>query len=399
MDRRSALALMAAFGAAGTASAGTSAEFPFRVTRNQPWAAVSINEKDPQAFLIDTGSNAFGITPAAAAGLGLARITSGVVQGAIGRVDAPLYVADKLVIGGGVREHDVLLVGLKSGAYDLISGSIPIAKFGVMGLDFDRQLMLVAKSLDGAPEGYDAFGTITGGDTFGSVNRLGTAAQDEGNVNRLDQRPVIKVELDGQPVKLMVDTGSSMSLFLRPDYVRSQGLWDHYPKAAESAVRTIAGTALVRVVRAEQLTIGRYQFKSPIVHLGDPAASGLDGSMDVQGLIGMELLRRFNFINHPGRKRLYLKPSQAMQDVYRYDRAGIEIDAVDSALRVTWVREGGPAARAGLVRGDKVTGWRGKDGYYGLVWALTGPPGTKVEIQVERGGAQVLIPVALEESI
>ena len=91
--------------------------------------------------------------------------------------------------------------------------------------------------------------------------RLGTAAQDEGNVNRLDQRPVIKVELDGQPVKLMVDTGSSMSLFLRPDYVRSQGLWDHYPKAAESAVRTIAGTALVRVVRAEQLTIGRYQFQ------------------------------------------------------------------------------------------------------------------------------------------
>lgn len=399
MNRRAALALMTALGAAGSAKASASAEFPFRVTRNQAWAAVTINDHDPQAFLIDTGSNIFGVTPAAATALALPRLTSGVLQGAVGRVDAPLYLARNLVIGGGVREHDVVLAGLSAGSYDLISGSIPIAKFGVMGLDFDRQTMLVAKSLDGSPEGYDTFDTITGGATFGSVNRLGTAARDEALVNQLDQRPVIKVELDGNPVRLLVDTGNSMSLFLTPDYVKAEGLWDHYPKAAESAVRTIAGTARVRVVRAGQLTMGRYQFKSPIIHLGDPADSGLDGSDNVQGAVGMELIRRFNFINHPGRRRLYLKPSQAMQDVYRYDRAGVEVDAVDGALRVVWIRDGGPAARAGLMSGDKVTGWRGKDGYYGLVWALTGAPGTKVEIQVERGGAQVLIPVTLEESI
>jgi len=159
------------------------------------------------------------------------------------------------------------------------------------------------------------------------------------------------------------------------------------------------GDVLGRFVRAEQLKLGRYLFQTPIVHLGNPADTGLDGSENVQGVIGMELLRRFNFINHPGRKRLYLKPSQAMQDVYRYDRAGLEIDAVEGALKVVWVRDGGPAAKAGLVKGDKVTGWRGKDGYYGLVWALTGAAGTKVEIQVERAGVQTLMPVVLEERV
>ena len=390
---------MAAFGAAGSAKAGASAEFPFRVTRNQPWAAVAINEKDPLAFLIDTGSNAFGITPAAASSLALPRFTSVVVQGAVGRTDAPLYLADKLVIGGGVREHDVVLAGMKVGAYDLISGVVPIAKFGVMGLDFDRQLMLVAKSLDGSPEGYESLEVFPGGDTFGSLNRLGANARDEGSVNQLDQRPVIRAELDGSPIKLLVDTGSSASLFLRPDYVKSQGLWDHYPKAVEGSVRTVAATALVRIARAGQLKIGRYLFQTPIVHLGNPADSDVDGNADFQGIIGMELLRRFNLINHPGRKKLYLKPSKAMQDLYRYDRAGLEIDVVEGALKVIWVREGGPAAKAGLVLGDRVTGWRGTDGYYGLVWALTGAPGTRVEIQVQRGATQSLLPVVLEERI
>ncbi len=399
LDRRALLALLGAAGVAGRAQAAASAEFPFRVTRNQPWAAVTINDKDPLAFVIDTGSNIFGVTPQAATSLALPRATSGVARGLVGRTDVAVYLANTVVIGGGVKEHDVAIVGLDVGSYDLISGIIPIAKFGVMGLDFDRQMMLVAKSLDGAPEGYDAFPTFVGGENFGSVSRLGAADPDREARSRFDYRPVIEVELDGEKLKLMVDTGAQASILLRPSYVRSKGLWDHYARSTQTSIRTIARSMRVRVARAEQLKIGRFIFQTPLVTLSDPAAAGDDGNDDVQGVIGMELIRRFNLINHPGRQRLYLKPSQALQDIYRYDRAGLEVDALDGMLKVVWVREGGPAAKAGLVRGDKVTGWRGKDGYYGLVWALTGPAGAKVEIQVERNGAQTLIPVTLEETV
>jgi hypothetical protein len=190
-----------------------------------------------------------------------------------------------------------------------------------------------------------------------------------------------------------------MSLVLEPDFVRRHNLWDAFPVSAESAIRTLARTAHVRVVRGGRLEFGRFAFERPIVMLGNPADSDEDGTDDIDGVIGFELVRRLNFIHHPGRKRLYIKPSKALHDVYRYDRAGIEIDAVDGALRVVWVRPGGPAAGAGLVVGDKVTGWRGKDGYYGLVWALTGAPGTRVEIQVERAGAPSLIAVELRDSV
>lgn len=397
-----ALALSAGLGGglglAGKASAAALVETPFRVIRNQPWAAVTINGKDPLAFLIDTGANSFFITNPAAATLGLARVGDAQVQAAVGRIQADVYRCQTLVIGGGVKERNVYLGGLDAGNYDFISGIAPIAKFGVMSLDFDRQVLSVARSMD-APEGYDAFDTIPTGQTFGTTNRMGALARDEMSVNELDQRPIFRAILDGRPVKLLFDTGAHMALHLTPDYVRKHNLWDAYAQTTESAVRTIARTAHVRVARAGKLEFGRFAFEKPIVTLGNPADSTEDGTDIIDGVIGFELIRRLNFFNHPGRKKLYLKPSAALHDVYRYDRAGVEIDAVDGALRVIWVRAGGPAARAGLVIGDKVTGWRGKDGYYGLVWALTGPAGTRVDIQVERAGAQSLITVELAELV
>ncbi len=399
VTRRGTLALGAGLAFGGSALAASPVETPFRVIRNQPWAAVTINGKDPLAFLIDTGANTFGITPPAATTLGLVPVTTGQVQAAVGRLNTDIYHCKSLVIGGGVRERDVYMVGMSAGRYDFISGIVPIARFGVMGLDFDRQIFSISRSLDGSPEGYEAIETFARGSTFGTTNRLGAYARDDESVSELDHRPVIQASLDGRPLRLLVDTGASMSLVLEPDFVRRHNLWDAFPASAESAVRTLARTAHVRVVRAGRLEFGRFAFERPIVTLGNPADSDEDGTDDIDGVIGFELVRRFNFLNHPGRKRLFIKPSQALHDVYRYDRAGLEIDAVDGALRVIWVRSGGPAAQAGLRVGDKVTGWRGKDGYYGLVWALTGAPGTRVEIQVERAGTPSMIAVELQDSV
>lgn len=400
LTRRTALAAGASLAFGGVARAASKiVETPFRVTRNRPWAAVTVNGKEPLAFLIDTGATDFHVTPQAASKLGLVPLDTAQVQASVGRYKTSVYRAGTVVIGSGVRERDVYLAGMRPGNYDLISGVIPIARFGVMGLDFDRQQLLMATSLDGEPEGYEAVSTLARGETKGMMNWLGAYSRDPKHMAMLDHRPVVRCVLDGRPINLLVDTGATMSLFIDPDYVRRHNLWDAFANTTEEGVRTAARTAHVRIARASKLEFGRFVFQNPIVTLGNPADSDEDGTDNIDGVIGFELLRRLNFMNHPGRKRLYYKPSAALHDVYRYDRAGIEIDAIDGALRVVWVMPGGPAAKAGLVVGDKVTGWRGKDGYYGLIWALTGAPGTKVEIQVERAGAQTLIPVELQERI
>ena len=402
ITRRSTLAAAGALLAASPAAAATSVQIPFRVTRNQPWVATTINRKAPVAFLIDTGSNVFGISAKAAKEHGLPRFYTGKIQGAVGRKEVAAYSASEIAIGGGaVRERDPVLVDTVSDDSDFIVGILPVAKWAIMGLDFDSQMMTVATRLEegGAPEGYEELTTYTQGESFGTVNRLGANATDADHYQDLDNRPVIDAVFDGQPVRLMVDTGFQGMLFLFPDYVKKRGLWDHYPKHLDSGIATIAGEASSRMVRAEKLRIGRYGFATPITLLGNPADSDKDSVQNVQGIVGMEVLRRINFLHHPMRRRFYFKPSKAIQDVYRYNRGGMDADVVGDHVRVTWIDPAGPAAKAGLKMSDKITGWRGVDGFYGMLWALRGAPGAKVEIQVERAGAPTLVTVVLEEVI
>lgn len=402
MTRRSALAGAGALLAASPALAATSVQIPFRVTRNQPWVATTINRKDPVAFLVDTGANIFGISNKAAKAHGLARFTTAKVQGAVGRKDVVAYAASEVAIGGGaVRERDPVLVSTVSDDSDFIVGVLPVAKWAIMGLDFDAQQMTVATRLSegGAPEGFEELTTYTQGESFGTMNRLGANAIDAQHFQDLDQRPVIEATFDGQPVRLLVDTGATGMLFLFPDYVKKRGLWDHFTKHLDSGFTSIAGEAQSRIVRAEKLRIGRYGFATPITVLGHPGDSDKDSVQDVQGIVGMEVLRRINFLHHPMRRRFYFKPSRAIQDVYRFNRGGMDADVVGDHVRITWVDPTGPAAKAGLKRTDKITGWRGTDGFYGMLWALRGAPGSKVEIQVERAGAPTLVTVVLEDVI
>lgn len=402
ITRRSTLAAAGAMLLASPAAAATSVQIPFRVTRNQPWVATTINRKDPVAFLIDTGSNIFGISNKAAKAHGLARFTTAKIQGAVGRKDVVAYSANEIAIGGGaVREQDPVLVSTVSDDSDFIVGILPVAKWAIMGLDFDTQQMTVATRLSegGAPDGFEELTTHTQGESFGTMNRLGANAVDAQHFQDLDQRPVIDATFDGQPVRLMVDTGSTGMLFLFPDYVKKRGLWDHYPKFLDSSFTSIAGESKARVVRAEKLRIGRYGFATPITVLGHPDDSDKDSVQDVQGVIGMEVLRRISFLHHPLRRRFYFKPSKAIQDVYRYNRGGMDADVVGDHVRIVWIDPQGAAAKAGLKMSDKITGWRGTDGFYGMLWALRGAPGSKVDIQVERGGAPTLVTVVLEDLI
>ena len=151
-----------------------------------------------------------------------------------------------------------------------------------------------------------------------------------------------------------------------------------------------------RTVRGEKLSFGPYSFEKPLIHLSSPDSRG-GMSQPADGLLGIEFLRRLNLVLDPRNKVIWFKPSKAIDDVYRYDRALMGVAPVGDAVRVVYAPPTGPAGRAGIKVGDKVTGWAGEGGYFGLLWALQGPPGDVISIQVERDGKPQVIDVKLEE--
>lgn len=398
LSRRDLMAAAALFAPGAALAAEDGATYPFSVTRNCAWAAVTLDGKDPPLrFLIDTGSSSFGVLDSKARELGLSRYGKTTAQAAVGRIRLETYGASVL-LGGAVREPWLPLMGLPSLPQSL-QGLIPLARFRVMGMDFDARKVLIASHLPKDLDGYEPLELDAGRPVSGSLDRMGSYTNDDSNQLIMDHRPVIEAEFDGERVRLGVDSGSDAGLFLFPEYVKEKGLWDRFPNPQAGTSTTLAMTLDVRTVRAERLKIGKFVFAKPIVTLGDPAHADKDGSHREVGLIGMEFLRRLNFISDPQRRRLWIRPNAAIADGYRYDRAGAEVGFADGVAKVTELNPGSPADRAGLKLGDRVTGWRGTDGLDGLSWALKGAPGSTVEIQVERDGARQMVAVVLAEII
>jgi predicted aspartyl protease len=372
--------------------------YPFAVTGGMAWAAVQLNSKNPPLpFLIDTGAGGFAVLRSTAEALKLSYYGKATIQSAVGRTQASFFGAS-VTLGGVVREPWLALAGIDV-LPDQMQGLIPLARFRVMGMDFDRREVLISSHMPRDPEGYHSLDLDAGRGVSGSVDRLGAYTNDDNNQLLKDHRPVIDVELNGEPVKLMVDTGSSGGVFLYPDYVKRKGLWDQFPRYIAVNIQTIAGQAAARIVRAERLKVGRFVFANPPVMLGDPADSGRDGVNTEAGLIGMEYVRRLNFISDPQRRKLWIRPNGSTADGYRYDRAGVEIAKVGDVDQVVALAPGSPADRAGLRLGDRVRGWRGGDTAAGLSWSLMGAPGSVVELQVERGGQVSALAIVLEERI
>ena len=390
VTRRDALALtLAAAAPAGWAKAAERASFPFKVTRNVAWTGVTLEGQRPLPFMLDSGANNYLIDPAAAEKAGLRRtgeVASAETAG--GRVALPVYNSREIVIGGALRDVNVSLIGLKKETMDLTQGIVPSSTLASVGFDFDAERVSVARELAKAPEGYE---------------RVDMANQSTQGFSHLQHsveapQPVIHAELDGQPVRLMLDTGANDTLVLFGGYVRRHGLWDHYAKVLPGRARTVGGLIGLKTVRAEVLRVGQVSFKGLPIALSDPASQGRGNDWS-DGLIGLEVLRRLNFIIAPERRSVFFKPSKDIDDVYRYDRAGLSIERVQESIQVVHVAAGGPAARAGFRLGDHVTGWAGQGGYFGLVWALQGAPGDVVRIQVERNGQPEVLAVTLEERI
>ncbi len=400
--RRSALVAGAALTMPGAAWALDSATFPFRVTRNRPWTVVAINNQEPPLpFLLSTGSGWYAISDSAAKSLKLPRADKSYLKSPVDRMDIPVYRIERAKIGGVMEERDIYLAGLPDGrVLDNLKGVIPPTSASVMSFDFDRLEIAVSRSLTAKPEGYRALPLELGVQLQGGADPLGAQARTEFSQANLDLTPTVVAELDGEPVKLKLSTGYSGGLFLHSSYVQAKGLWDHYPThVAQQHLSPTGLTVNSRLVRAERLKLGGVVFQKPVVHLSDPqyAAHDVDG-IEV-GFVGMEFLRRFNLVYDPFSRLIWLKPNAAIADGYHYNRAGADVELVNGRLLITELSPGGPADRAGLKEGDVVTGWRGPDGYDGLVWALTGAPGSTVDIQVSRGGKAELVSVVLEDHL
>ena len=117
----------------------------------------------------------------------------------------------------------------------------------------------------------------------------------------------------------------------------------------------MGGRLQMRLTVVKMLQIGSYKFRNVPTYLYSDEFK-VTAYPFVGGLLGNDLLRRFNLtLNYPKRE-IHLLPNGHFKEPFDYAYTGMAIYYIDGLIVVEDVIPGSPAAKAGLKKDDLIIG-------------------------------------------
>lgn len=158
-------------------------------------------------------------------------------------------------------------------------------------------------------------------------------------------------------LKLLIDTGASLSMLLHT--YSTPGLVLPSQTIRGSIGMGFGGDIEGVVGRVRDVEIGKHRLPLPVCNFQElmqlSDSSFINGR---NGLLGSEILSRFNMIIDFNQEKIYLQPNRFFPIEFSYDRSGITLIASGIDLKkflVQDVLENSPAYEAGVRKGDEIT--------------------------------------------
>jgi len=147
------------------------------------------------------------------------------------------------------------------------------------------------------------------------------------------------------------DTGAGMCLLLSSDFVNDSAFVNPKRRWYSTQAEGLGGKAPMRQGVLKQVRIGPYKFRNVPTYIFDDEYN-VTSYPYLGGLIGNDLLRRFNLIVNYERRDLYLIPNSHFKEPFDYAYTGLGMYVIDGEIRVIDVMPNSPAQEAGFQSGD-----------------------------------------------
>ena len=295
---------------------------------------------DTLQFIFDTGSSGISLDSSTAAYLGLKPVYSGqAIRGIAGIREVPFVYRRSLQIGAmqvdsldfHVNDYSVLtaVYGVR---IDGIIGYSLLSRF-VIGIDYENAQM------DWYTPGVYAY------------PRRGYLMHPE-----LDRLPSQGVQIQdvrvAQP-QFLVDLGAGLNLLFSKRYAQESGVLDLQRKRWVKSGEGIGGRIDMELTTLRSARIGPYRFRNVPISIFEDTYN-VTNYPAWAGLIGNDLLRRFNVILNYPKKEIHLTPNRFLADPFDYSYSGLELYLIENKIRLGYLAPGSPAEVAGLRLGDEV---------------------------------------------
>lgn len=297
---------------------------------------------DTLNFVLDTGGGGISLDSATCAYFGLKKEPSDrLIRGIAGMKYAEFAKAHSIVFPGLRIDN----LDFHINDYEILTSAYGIRIDGIIGYSFFRRYIVMIN--------YDK-------ETV-DVMEPGTIKYPKGGYLLNPQFTTLPMQYatvkDNTEVnaKFYFDTGAGLSLMLNDEIVADSAIISKKRKQYLTEVEGLGGKRPTMITVVKEVRLGPYKFKNVPTHVFNDEFN-ITPYPILGGLIGNDLLRRFNVILNYPEQQIYIKPNTHFNDAFDYSYTGLGIYLIDGAITVTDIIKGSPAEESGLKEGDVIIG-------------------------------------------
>ncbi len=149
------------------------------------------------------------------------------------------------------------------------------------------------------------------------------------------------------------DTGAGLCFLMSEQFAKDSGILLSRRKPVITQAQGMGGKLQMRLTVVKEFKLGPYKFYHVPTYLYEDIFN-VTSFPFTGGLIGNDLLRRFNMVINYPKREIHLLPNSHFNETFDYAYTGLGIYYVDGKIIVEDVIEGSPAAKAMFLPGDEI---------------------------------------------
>lgn len=155
--------------------------------------------------------------------------------------------------------------------------------------------------------------------------------------------------------RFLYDMGAGLNMMLSTDFLKDSAFLKKKRILFAKEAEGLGGKIDMHMTVIREVRIGPYRFRNVPIYIFDDTFN-VTSYPYLGGLIGNDLLRRFNVILNYDKRDIYLTPNSHYDEPFDYSYSGLELYFENGKIIIGDVAKKSPAELAGLKEGDVVVG-------------------------------------------